>query len=226
MPKKYLESLKDVFEKNSDSAYADAMAKYMLNQFPFYGIKSPERKRICRDFLKETIIMEKSELFSLIYTLWQLPQREYQYFALDILEKNMKRLEDGDIKFLEALVISKSWWDTVDMIASKLIGTYFLKFPGQVNLTKIWIESSNLWLQRSALLFQLKYKNQTDQELLFTYIKQMAGSREFFIRKAIGWALREYAYTNSQDVIKFIDENKEILSPLSKREALKRLVKK
>ena len=120
----------------------------------------------------------------------------------------------------EFMIINKSWWDTVDMIASHLVGTHFKRFPGLIPAyTEKWMASGNFWLQRTALLFQLKYKKETDVELMSDLIKRLAGEKEFFIRKAIGWVLREYSKTDPEIVINFVENQQ--LSNLSRTEALK-----
>ena len=118
------------------------------------------------------------------------------------------------------MITNKSWWDTVDFIASNLVGTYLKRFPGQTEtLTTQWMKSENIWLQRTCLLFQLKYKSETNTELLHQFINQLSASNEFFIRKAIGWILREYSKTNPDFVVDYVE--KYPLSGLSQREALK-----
>ncbi|MFT6151359.1 MAG: 3-methyladenine DNA glycosylase AlkD [Flavobacteriales bacterium] len=118
------------------------------------------------------------------------------------------------------MITNKSWWDTVDLITTNLVGNYFKLFPEQIiPITKIWMESDNIWLQRTCLIFQLKYKEEIDTDLLTDYILQLKDTKEFFINKAIGWILREYTRTNPEWVIDFV--NKHELSNLSKREALK-----
>lgn len=121
------------------------------------------------------------------------------------------------------MITHQSWWDTVDFIATKLLGAYFKTYPEEKEkYVNKWLKSNNIWLQRSALLFQLKYKTDLDTVLLSCTITSLLGSKEFFINKAIGWVLREYSKSNPEWVIDFVNENH--LTALSKREAL-RLVK-
>ena len=123
------------------------------------------------------------------------------------------------------MIVNKSWWDTVDYIAVKLVGKHFENFPELIpKHIKTWNSSGNLWLNRTAILFQLQYKKKTDINLLFDIIEKQAGSREFFIQKAIGWVLREYSKTDENAVRKFVMQTN--LSSLSKREALKWLNRK
>ena len=132
----------------------------------------------------------------------------------------LKKIEFQDIELFELMITNKSWWDTVDLIATNLVGAYFKLFPEQIiPVTKKWMNSDNMWLQRTCLIFQLKYKEEIDTDLLTDYILQLKDTKEFFINKAIGWILREYTRKNPEWVIDFV--NKYELSNLSKREALK-----
>jgi 3-methyladenine DNA glycosylase AlkD len=138
------------------------------------------------------------------------------------LDKYKKQLEVDDIVWIEKLIVTKSWWDTVDILATHLAGEYFKKHKNKIDLiTNQWNNSDNIWLQRSSLLFQLKYKQNTNVFLLENYILNLKESNEFFIRKSIGWILREYSKTNPAWVIQFLQKNE--LSNLSVREASKYL---
>jgi 3-methyladenine DNA glycosylase AlkD len=152
-----------------------------------------------------------------------LPQREFQYLALGLISKFEKKVDEGFITTLEYLITTKSWWDTVDTIAGHPVGMMFKRFPKvKAKYLKKWRTSDNFWLRRTTLLFQLGYKEETDFELLCELIKDNLGSDEFFINKAIGWALRQYAHTKPEPVRKFVKATKE-LHPLSQREALKNI---
>jgi 3-methyladenine DNA glycosylase AlkD len=141
---------------------------------------------------------------------------------MDLLDKYKKQLEVDDIVWIEKLIVTKSWWDTVDILATHLAGEYFKKHKNKIDLiTNQWNNSDNIWLQRSSLLFQLKYKQNTNVFLLENYILNLKESKEFFIRKSIGWILREYSKTNPAWVIQFLQKNE--LSNLSVREASKYL---
>ena len=137
-----------------------------------------------------------------------------------MLRKFSKKLYEDFIGLFEHLIVTKSWWDSMDGIASWCVGEHFKRFPKLIKpFTEKWMKSKNMWLQRTVILFQLGYKDKTDVNLLFKNIQKLMDSKEFFIRKAIGWALREYSKTDAQAVMNFV-ENNEIAS-LSKREALK-----
>ncbi|MDO8753578.1 MAG: DNA alkylation repair protein, partial [Anaerolineales bacterium] len=150
-------------------------------------------------------------------------QREFQYTATSLIGKLENKLEPEFITTLEYLRVTKSWWDTVDSIAGNAVGIHFKRFPKvHEKYLKKWRKSDNFWLRRTALLFQLGYKKETDFDLLCEIIHENLGSDEFFINKAIGWALRQYAWTDPRSVKKFVKATKE-LHPLSRREALKNI---
>jgi 3-methyladenine DNA glycosylase AlkD len=223
----YIGDIKQLFEQYRDKEKAIQMEKYMKNHFEFFGIPSPQRNEITKQFFKKNGYPDKKDLFTVIYLLWELPEREFQYFALSILEKKKKELTDEDVPFLEKLIVTKSWWDTIDAIAPNYIGLILKKYPTIVDVyVNRWLNSENFWLNRTAILYQLKYKLDTNEERLFHIISNLAHSDEFFVKKAIGWALREYSKTNPIAVISFVNENEEKLSSLSKREGLKVINKK
>jgi len=162
----------------------------------------------------------KNDLEQIIKALWLKPEREYQYFAQELAQKYAKQIEKKDIELLEFMITNKSWWDTVDMIAVKLVGEYLKEYPGHRNkIIAKWIISGNKWLQRTAILFQLQYKKDMDTELLSVIIDKLKSTDEFFINKAIGWILRQYCRTNPEWVIEYV-ENTE-LDKLSKKEAVR-----
>ena len=214
--------LTKLFEKHRNEANAESMKKYMKEHFPFLGIKKPQRSELEKQFFQETGLLKDSFNHEFIQELWAKEEREYQYTALVYMEKSLKKLEKADLPFMEELIKRKSWWDTVDAIAPKPVGTIAEKFPEVVSGTiDGWAISENLWLRRAALLFQLKYKGKTNEEVLYHYIKQNADSKEFFIQKAIGWALREFSKTNPASVKTFIEGTR--LAALSIREGSKYL---
>jgi 3-methyladenine DNA glycosylase AlkD len=216
----YLSPLAHAFRQHHDPAAANLMAAYMKNRFPFLGIKTPLRKELFGKFIQENGLPAQHDLQAVVMDLWNLPEREFQYVAVALFDKFRKKYREEDIHLAEKLITEKSWWDTVDGIAAWIAGDYFRKHPGNIlPVTRRWMDSGNIWLQRSALLFQLRYKKQTDEELLFGYILELTDSREFFIRKAIGWALREYSKTFPDRVQNFADQTP--LSGLSRREAMK-----
>lgn len=219
---KYVQKLQILFTESANKDNALPMEKYMRNQFIFHGIKTPLRRKLMRQFFKETEIHKEAFQAEFVRSLWQLDEREYQYAAMDYIALSLEKLNQSDIELIEELITLKSWWDTVDMLAPKAVGTIASRFPEIIPMTiEQWANGENMWLQRGAILFQLKYKADTDAELLYRYIRSNATSKEFFIQKAIGWALREYSKTNSESVQKFIESNQ--LAKLSVREGSKYL---
>jgi len=215
-----IDQLISLFKENRNRENAVPMAKYMKNQFPFLGIKTPARRKLMMLFYQESGILTEPFQEDLVLALWEQEEREYQYAALDYIGRSLKKLGKRDLPLLEKLITTKSWWDTVDMLAQHPVGTIALKYPEVIPATIVgWAFGNHLWLQRAALLFQLKYKERTDEELLYTFIKYHSASKEFFIQKAIGWALREYSKTNPQSVRDFIANNE--LPKLSVREGSK-----
>jgi 3-methyladenine DNA glycosylase AlkD len=192
----------------------------MRNQFEFLGIRAPIRQALLKQFLKEHGLPAREQLKDTILTLWDRTEREYQYAALDIMKKAIKNLCPDDMPWLEGLIQKKSWWDTIDVLAPRIMGHLFTAYPKLIPLyPEKWIEDDNFWLQRSAILYQLYYKEKTDEERLYRYMLRRADSDEFFVQKAIGWALRQYAKVRPDSVKSFVSEHQ--LKPLSKREALK-----
>ncbi len=215
-----LSAIENLFRKNANPEYAFFMKKYMKDKFSFLGIKSPERRALTSAFFKNYNRPDINNIENIVRKLWDMEEREFQYFAMELVEKFIKKFEPDDIELLEFMIVNKSWWDTVDLVAANLVGKHLSNFPGLIEqINKKWILSENMWLNRTALLFQLKYKNDLDTKLLKQNILKCRDSKEFFIRKAIGWVLREYSKTNPVWVSEFV--NSTTLSPLSKREALK-----
>lgn len=212
------------FSQKANADYAPKMSAYMKNKFPFFGIQTPERREMIRVCLKLHPITERKQLLDAIHQLYQGENRELHYAALDILWTKRKLLIASDIQLLEQLITTNSWWDSVDSIA-KSVGEHYKRF--QLNdkpQLEGWITSDNLWLNRTAIIFQLSFGEKTDTEILTKAILAHAESNEFFHQKAIGWALRQYSYKNPQFVLDFIDTYK--LKPLSVREATKALLRK
>lgn len=209
-----------LFEANRNEEQAIPMAKYMKNNFPFLGIKTPQRESLMKEFYKATGILKEPFREDFVLGLWELDAREYQYAALDYIKKLLKKLSKNELPLMEKLIKTKSWWDTVDMLAQHPVGTIAQKYPEVIPETiEGWACENNMWLRRTAILFQLKYKEKTDERLLYRIIKQNSDSKEFFIQKAIGWVLREYSKTNPESVKTFIAHNE--LPKLSVREGSK-----
>ena len=203
--------------KNED--HAIAMSLYMRNKFKFLGIKSPKRKEIFKQIF-ENFKNNKEIDKEFVVKFFNKDYREFQYIAIDYLIKMKKYFLKDDIFFIKDLIITKSWWDTVDLIASNLLGEICKKYPSLIDEQIVfWINDENMWLRRSSIIFQLRYKENTNLEILQKSIESNIDDDEFFIQKAIGWALREYSKTDYKWVLNFINNHN--LSKLSKREAEK-----
>lgn len=212
--------LKSTFIANADTEYAKGMSAYMRNKWQYLGLRSPVRKEMQKEFLKKMKRADFETIGTYVDLFWNEPYREFQYTACEILRENVKKIPLDYIANLEQLITTKSWWDSVDSIAPTTLGDYFSKYPSQIQqVIPLWINSDNIWLKRSAILYQLKYKSRTDIEYLLYIINCLKDTNEFFINKAIGWALREYSKTNPDLVYEFVNETQ--LSSLSEREALK-----
>jgi 3-methyladenine DNA glycosylase AlkD len=216
----YAIGLYQLLAEHADIEKAQPMSKYMRFLFPYFGIKSPERTELVKSYFKEHGLPPLTELEVVVKELWNAAERETHYAALDMLENSLRKLDSTHLLLMEYLITHQSWWDSVDTIATRLVGEILKKHPQAIaEYSEKWINSSNMWLQRVAILFQLKYGAKTNTTMLFGNITRSASSKEFFIQKGIGWALREYSKTNPQMVIDFIAQTN--LAPLSKREGLK-----
>lgn len=221
---KIFASLEQEMRRVADSSKVSQMEKYMKNQFPFLGITSPQKQIVYQRFVREVYSpTTEIELIQWVDKLWSQSYREYQHYAILTLEKNWKLIHSTDgAAFVASLVLRNSWWDTVDMLASKILGKYYQTHLEELKIIlPSWISHENLWMNRTAILVQLKYKEETDVDLLEAAITPHLESKEFFHQKAIGWSLREYGKTNPSWVRSFVRRHQ--LKPLSQREALKHL---
>lgn len=216
----YFQPLVTAYSQAADPEKAIPMKKYMRDQFEYLGIKAPERQAIFRAFIKQNGLPDIADLEEICRDLWDLPAREYQYLVIDLLDRMRRKVTPEFVFLFEHLVTTKSWWDTVDGLSSHALGNLFQRFP-EIRDEHInrWRQSDNFWLRRVTLLFQLHYKAELDEALLFSLILENKDSDEFFIQKAIGWILREYSKTNATAVTNFVKTQQ--LAPLSQREALK-----
>ncbi len=215
---KYIE-LKNKFEANKDDENAKAMAKYMRNQFTFYGLPTPKRKAVYKDFLKA----EKSKKvidWDFLDKCYEDEYREFQYLVYDYLIAMKQYVTFDDMPKIKNYILEKSWWDTIDFLC-KVIGDVGLRDDRIKGLMVKWSEDENLWVRRTAIEHQLCLKDKTDTELLEKIITNCFGSNEFFINKAIGWALREYSKTDPAWVRGFIEKHEKEMDSLSIREASK-----
>jgi len=209
----------------ADAQQAQPMRAYMLDQFVFLGVHAPPRRRALRTLpgLKD---WTAPALLALAEVLWVLPEREFQYAAVDLLAKYHRQLDLQSLPRLIALVQRKSWWDSVDALAG-VVGDILLLARKQGHDGQHTMDSclghSNLWVRRVAMLHQLGWKERTDESRLLRYALHLAGEPDFFIRKAIGWALRDYARTRPDVVRAFLAQHGQTFSGLTRREAGKHL---
>jgi len=217
----FLGRLRETLPAHAEPVRAAAMTAYMRDQFPFLGIQSAPLTALHRQVAAGLPKPASADAAEIALGCWALPEREYQYVACAYLRKHAKLLDEQFIDVARRLIVTKSWWDTVDTLAAHVVGPLVSAYPLLVNVMDDWEASDELWLTRTAILHQLRYKGATDAARLFRYCADRADHPDFFIRKAIGWALREYAYTDPDAVRKFVDQIE--LSGLSRREALKNL---
>ena len=207
--------------RHKNEEQAQKMSKYMLNKFEYIGIKTPKRRKIFKNFFKEYKNEEKID-WEFVNKCWENKHREFQYIAADYL-KNMKdKLTIDDIPKFKRLILEKSWWDTIDNL-DMTIGALALKDSNVNKILLEWSLDENIWLKRIAIDHQLLRKEKTNTELLEKILKNNLGQTEFFINKAIGWALRDYSKTNPEWVKNFIEKNRENMAKLSIKEASKYL---
>ncbi len=215
----YLNPLTEAIRNAANPVEAEKHSKYLKNKFVCLGVKTPAKNDILKIHFAKFGKPEKSKMNAYVRFLYDMPEREFHHIAINLYEKIAKKLEIDDVEIIEYMIVTNSWWDSVDTVL-RLHRVYFALFPEQIRpVTERWIESDNIWLKRSALLFQLHLRKKTDEKLLFDYIQRVHDEKEFFIQKAIGWALRQYSRENPKSVEKFVHENN--LSPLARREALR-----
>jgi len=218
-----LRRLTATYPAEADPERAASMRAYMKDIAPFLGLTSPLRRALSRTVTAGTPRPDEADCTALALGCWALPERDYHYFAVDYLRRHVRCLSSGFLPVARHLVSTVPWWDTVDALASHVVGGMVAADPKLKADMDAWIEDEHLWIARTALLHQLRYKEATDTERLFAYCVRRSGHPDFFIRKAIGWCLREYAKTDPEAVREFVAQERSRLAPLSVREALKHL---
>ena len=208
-------------EKNRNELLAVSMERYMQDKFRFLGVRGTTRTEIYKKYFPEARKSKEID-WDFIETCWNKEEREFQYVVVYYLKTMQKFLKRDDISRLKFLIVTKSWWDTVDLLA-KVVGSLVIRFEGLDQLMLEWSKDSNIWLRRVAMLHQLSFKEKVDKELLEKILLANLGDNEFFINKAVGWALRDYSKFNPEWVTKFIEKNRENMANLSLREASKYL---
>ena len=211
----------DCLEARADNARALDMSKYMKNKFEFFGVGASVRNEIWKPYFKEAKKTKKID-WDFIEICFKHDKRECQYTAAYYLKYMKKFLVEDDIPKLKELVLTKSWWDTVDIL-DKVIGSIIYNNKNLYPIILEWSKDDNIWLRRVAIDHQLLRKENTDEQLLEKILINNLNHKEFFVNKAIGWALRDYSKTNPQWVRNFIEVHKENMDSLSIREASKYL---
>lgn len=216
-------NLEEQLRQKANREMAIPMENYMKNNFSFLGIKTEERRAIFKSNYEVHKTAIKSNFRSIAWELFGKKEREFHQCAIDLMVKeSKKKWVIDDIQLIEKMLTTHSWWDSVDVIAKYLLGNYLLLFPEKkYEVIEAFSNSENMWLNRSAIIFQLDYKSTTDFELLQSECEKHKHSNEFFIQKAIGWALRDYSRFNPNGVKEYVNSTN--LKPLSQREALRNI---
>ena len=212
------------FAPLADAERAKAMKAYLLNQFEFVGLPAPVRRHAVRALGK--VVWTREALLHVAQQLWQKPEREYRYTAVDLLRQHSRLLQVSDLLTLRDLLQRDAWWETVDGLSAVISDVLHRVAPTEAHAVELmdeWVHHPDFWVRRAAMLHQLGWRLDTHEQRLFGYATQLAHEKEFFIRKAIGWALRDYARWNPQAVTDFVVQHREVLSPLTVREAAKHL---
>lgn len=222
-PVEYLELVSEKFMEAGDPVRAEQQRAYMKHQFEYCGLGAPQWMAMAKELFATHGMYTGKQLEQFIRLCFDQEYREIQYVSLEMMQRMLPEQNKTWIRVLERCITTHSWWDTVDWLA-KLVGMHFKRFPElQHEYAFKWIASDNMWLQRVVIIHQLLYRENTDEKLMYEMIRQVADSKEFFLRKASGWALRQYAKTNPTSVEKFLAKTN--LSNLSVREARKQLDK-
>ena len=215
---KLLDLITDL-EENRNELLAESMSKYMQDKFRFLGVRGATRTEIYKKYFPDAR-KSKAIDWDFIENCWNKEEREFQYVVVYYLKAMQRFLKREDISRLKYLIVTKSWWDTVDLLA-KVVGSLVIRIEGYDQIMLEWSKDSNIWLRRVAILYQLSLKDKVDEQILDKILVNNLGDNEFFINKAIGWALRDYSKFNPEWVREFIKKNKENMANLSIREASK-----
>jgi 3-methyladenine DNA glycosylase AlkD len=213
----------------ADPVRAPQMQAYMKSAMPYHGVPAPLLRKVARGLFAESPLASAEAWREAVLGLWRGARfREERYAAMvlagDRRARGFRTLDA--LPMYEEMIVTGAWWDLVDELASHRLGELLTRYPREMTATMLaWSRSSDLWKRRSAIICQLKMKRATDLDLLYACIEPAVGEREFFLRKAIGWALRQYAWTDPDEILRYVRTHADVLSPLSKREALKNLLR-
>jgi 3-methyladenine DNA glycosylase AlkD len=200
------------------------MQAYMRTDMPFYGVQKEGRTVILRQLVRDFQPADRSEYQDLVLGLWGLPHREEKYLALAYARHFKTFTVPESLPLFRRLIVEGAWWDFVDEVATKLVRQLVLDEPDETwQVVDEWVGDEDMWLRRTAILCQIGARERTDVDRLFRFCVQRAFEKEFFIRKAIGWALREHAKTDPGAVARFVTEHRDQLSGLSFREATRHI---
>lgn len=215
---KLLDLITDL-EENHNELLAESMSKYMQDKFRFLGVRGATRTEIYKKYFPDAR-KTKTIDWDFVENCWNKEEREFQYVIVYYLKAMQKFLKREDISRLKYLIVTKSWWDTVDLLA-KVVGSLVIRIEGYDQIMLEWSKDSNIWLRRVAILYQLSLKDKVDEIILDKILVNNLGDNEFFINKAVGWALRDYSKFNPEWIREFIKKNKDNMANLSIREASK-----
>jgi 3-methyladenine DNA glycosylase AlkD len=219
------ETLRRELERVAEPARAAPMQAYAKSSMPYLGVTAVPLRRVCREVFADVGFPTAAAWRRAVLGLWRGARfREERYCAIELTGvRRFDAFQDmAALPMYEEMIVTGAWWDLVDGIASHRLGTLLRRFPRAMRREMLaWSRSDDLWKRRSAILCQLTFKKETDLDLLYAVIEPALSSEEFFLRKAIGWALRQHAWTDPREVRRYVREHETELSPLSKREALK-----
>ena len=208
-----------------DPERAKGQQRYMKSDLPFHGVRVPEVRRVARATIRDHPILDAGSWQQAVLGIWRsATHREQRYGAIELAYAQAYRswLRPGCLAMLEEMIVTGAWWDYVDQLAAKHLGHLLASYPADIRPVLLsWAEDDDIWRRRTAILAQLRFKAGTDTDLLFSAVEASIEEKEFFLRKAIGWALREYSKTAPQVVADYVASNHHRLSPLSRREAMK-----
>ncbi|MGH2393571.1 MAG: DNA alkylation repair protein [Candidatus Limnocylindria bacterium] len=219
-----VEFVQAALRAQTNPAKAVGMQAYMKTDMPFYGVQKPGRDGILRQLVARFPPDDRKMYEELVLELWDLPHREEKYLALGVARHFVDYVTPGSLPLYRRVVVEGAWWDFVDEIATKLIRRLVVDYPTETwPVVDPWIDDEDMWLRRTAILCQIGARERTDADRLFRFCARRVFEKEFFIRKAIGWALREHAKTDPESVARFVSDHRDVLSALSYREATKHI---
>lgn len=208
----------------ADRDKAEGMQAYMKTDMPFYGVQKRGRAPILKELLSRYRPETREQYEELVLALWGMSHREEKYLAQGVATAHREFIVPESLSLYKRMIVEGAWWDLVDEVATHMIRPLVIEYPNQIwPVVDTWIGDGNMWLRRSAIICQVGARESTDADRLFRFCQARAHESEFFIRKAIGWALRDYARTDPVAVAGFVRAHRSELSGLSFREATKHL---